>query len=785
MKHPQHHHLWARRLLPAAVTLAFSTPGLAAEEALEEVIITAQKRVEKLQDVPISITAISGSQLENRGIHGAADLNALAPNVTVKTAQPGSALTAAVTIRGIGGGQPGIWSDNSIGMYLDGVYIGKTQGALLDMLDLERVEVLRGPQGTLFGKNTEGGAINFITRKPSGEFSGSVGFDVGNHGQQVTKAAMDLPKMGILRLGFSLRDEKRDGTVKNPTGRDWNARNRDAQRLVAGLDISEAFKIDYAYDHSNINDTPPAISLFNNQGYAQYVTPVFAPRPNLGALNTIFNIGVTTNIPGVGNISFPGIRPKITPYASSQYPDAVAGDPGRDYFNKLKVQGHALAASYVVNPENTYKYIVAKRKMHYQEFMDLDGTPINVLNAGKDTYYDTTSHELQWIGTRDNFNFVAGLYWFKDDGSTLLDQIGEYLTFGVSPQHRQLYNLTQTSAKAAYGQIDYRITEAWTTTLGIRRNWEEKTGYLWSTQGPLNNPGAQVRPGFHPHGAEAKFAATTPVAAVAYKWNDQLTLFGRVARGFKSGGFPLEAEDPAAALKPFNQETSTAFELGFKSRFNNNKAQLNATLFSTNVSDYHVNQLPPGGISPVTVNAGKMKNQGIEVEGLYQLAPGWRMQASYGYLDAKFKRYELYNQFNQLINVAGNTENSYAPRHQLTLNLDGVLARTAWGTLRGVVDYTFTSAYLNYHGQKDPLASNAAVGNTAEESRMPVLQMVNARLLLSRIPIGGPGMAEISLWGRNLNNTKKQVTHIDLAGFYRVAGWSDPRMVGVGFNYTW
>lgn len=766
MKQAQHNRIWARRLLPAALTLAFSSSGFAAEEVLEEVIITAQKRVEKLQDVPISITAISGSQLENRGILGAANLNALAPNVTVKSAQPGSGLTAAVNIRGIGGGQPGIWSDNSIGMYLDGVYIGKTQGALLDMLDLQRVEVLRGPQGTLFGKNTEGGAINFITRKPSGEFGGSVGFDIGNHGQQVVKAAMDLPQMGILRLGFTLRDEKRDGTITNPNGRDWNERNRDAQRLVAGLDITDAFKIDYAYDHSNINDTPPAISLYSATGYA----PLF-PLSASGQSNAYFDRV---------------LRPRLAPYASTSYPTAVGADAGQDYFNKLKVQGHALTASYTANPENTYKYIVAKRKMHYQEMMDLDGTPVNVFNAGKDTYYDTTSHELQWVGTRNDFNFVAGLYWFKDDGATLSDQMGQYFTFGFAPPvHRQLYYQTQTDAKAAYGQIDYRINEAWGATLGIRRSWEEKQGFLWSTQGPMGNPGAQLRTGFEPRGAEAKFAATTPVAALTYKWSEQVTLFGRVARGFKSGGFPLEAENPRDTLKPFNQQNSTAFELGLKSRFNNNKAQLNATLFSTNVSDYHVNQLPPGGISPVTVNAGKMKNQGFEIEGLYQLADGWRLQASYGYLHAKFKRYDSYNQYGALVDVAENTEASYAPRHQLTLNLDGVLARTDWGTLRGIVDYTFTSAYLNYHGQKSVVGTNVAVGNTNEESRMPVLQTVNARLLLSRIPIGGPGVAEISLWGRNLNNAKKQTTHIDLAGFYRVAGWTDPRMVGLGFNYTW
>ncbi len=757
---------FAARTLPLLIGAAFSCNAFAAGEVLEEVVITAQKRVERLQDVPISVTAISGSQLENRGIQGAANLNALAPNVTVKAAAPGSGLIAAVSVRGIGGGQPGIWSDSAIGMYLDGVYIGKTQGALLDMLDLERVEVLRGPQGTLFGKNTEGGAINFITRKPSGEFGGNVGFEIGNHGHQVAKASMDLPRMGIMRLGFSLRDETRDGTVDNPNGRSWSDRNREAQRLAAGFDISKDVKIDYAYDHTRINEVPTAISLLNPNGYASLY-----PSSYVGGLNPVFGMS---------------LRPAMAPYASTSYPTSITADAGGDYFTRLDVNGHSITASYALNPTDTVKYIGSKRKMHYQEMMDLDGTPVDVFNAGKNTYYDTVSHELQWIGSTDRMNYVAGLYWFKDDGTTLTDQIGQYFTFGFAgARHRQLAYQTKTNAKAAYGQIDYKITGSLTGTLGVRRSWEEKQGALWSTMGPVGNPNAAQYRDFAQQGATANFASTTPVAALSWKLKDGLTVFGRVAKGFKSGGFPLEADYAALAMRPFNQETSTALELGVKSSFNDGKAQLNATLFSTDVRDYHINQLPPGGVSPVTVNAGKLKSEGVEVEGLYQLADGWRLQATYGYLHMNFKQYDTFNQYGATVNIAENTVASYAPRHQLTLNLDGRLARTDWGTLRGIVDYSFTSSYLNYHGQRSPIGTNVAVGNSVEESTLPALSMINARLLLSRVPVGGPGKGELSLWARNLTNVKKQTTHIDIAGFYRIAGWTDPRMLGLGFNYKW
>ena len=192
------------RVLPILIASVYAG-GAFAQEKIEEVIVTAQKRKEKLQEVPISISAISGGQLEVRGIDGAKDLNALAPNVTVVNTG-GSSLIAATSIRGMNSGQPAIWADPSVGIYVDGIFVGKNQGALFDVIDMERVEVMRGPQGTLFGRNTEGGAINMISRKPSGEFSGNVGFEIGNYSRQVATVSMDLPRLGMLRASFALRD---------------------------------------------------------------------------------------------------------------------------------------------------------------------------------------------------------------------------------------------------------------------------------------------------------------------------------------------------------------------------------------------------------------------------------------------------------------------------------------------------------------------------------------------------------------------------------------------------
>ncbi|MBK6553162.1 MAG: TonB-dependent receptor [Rhodocyclaceae bacterium] len=776
------------RVLPILIASVYAG-GAFAQEKIEEVIVTAQKRKEKLQEVPISISAISGGQLEVRGIDGAKDLNALAPNVTVVNTG-GSSLIAATSIRGMNSGQPAIWADPSVGIYVDGIFVGKNQGALFDVIDMERVEVLRGPQGTLFGRNTEGGAINMISRKPSGEFSGNVGFEIGNYSRQVAKVSMDLPRMGMLRASFALRDEKRNGTVGNDNGGAWNDRDRQSGRVALGLDVSPSFKIDYAYDKTNIDEKPLATSLYASTGYgALYTSPAVATTYGY------FQNGVPT---ATGRL--PSLASRIAPYASKSHPSTVTSDPGRSYFNTLDIDGHALTATYEINASNTLKYIGAKRKMRYRDSTDLDGTPISLFNAGKDTHYETTSHEVQWIGNTASMNYVLGAYLFEEDGNTYTFQNGALYTFvpGVVA-YRQPWYRVQTDAKAIYGQVDYKLTAALTATLGMRYTREEKRGNLWriNTNASYAMPASAsvvcsatvtapcYQAGFTPTGDKETFSASTPVVALAYKVNDTLNVYGRVARGFKSGGFPLEAQTVSAAMKPYGPEKSTSYEAGFKSTLLGGKANVNVAVFRTDVDDWHVSQLPVGGTQPVIVNAGKARTQGLEIEAAFQIADGWRAQLSYGYLESEFKRFMQFTQTGVLVDASSNSEIGYAPKNQLAVNLDGRLAKTRWGTLRGIVDYVYTDEFYNYAGQKSATAANAAVGNSAAESKMPSTGFVNGRLLLSGIPVGGPGMADVSLWVRNATNVKRQSSHIDVGGYYRIATWTEPRTYGLSVNYKW
>lgn len=786
-------------MIPLLIAAVYGTGALGAEAKLEEVIVTAQKRAEKLQDVPISITAISGAQLENRGIEGGAALTGLAPNLQVNKS-PGNSMISQISIRGSVVGQPAIYMEPAVGMYVDGVYIAKSQGSLFEMLDLERVEVLRGPQGTLFGRNTMAGAISFVTRKPSGQWSGAASLDIGNFGRHVERVSLDLPKMGITSINLGFRNEYAKGWMKNDSGNDQGSTDRQAWRLAANFDISRDLKVDYKYDHTEADEGQYPTTLYSLRG---------SGSPSLPGVTTLLAYGQRFASFPVPALTAMGNR--IIGYANTmagyipgnERPNSVSTDPGSSNYQRLQVDGHALTAAYDLNPTNTLKYIGSFRKMYLADRIDLDGTPANLIMTGRETNVRSFSHEFQWIGNTDRLNYVAGFYLFKEDGNTIG---GQHIDITPPPANNKFVAYRTTSdAKALYGQLDYRATDALTLSAGLRRTTEEKTNDAnqWATvgyRGPFLSsilpvaPGATaIQPWVH---AAASFSATTPSFSAAYKINEGLNVYARMAKGFKSGGFSGEVPDLTGVTTPFNPEKSTTFEVGVKSSFADGKAQVNASLFQNKITDMHTTRLLPGTTSSVVSNAGKATMEGLELEGVFLPADGWKIQGSYGYLKAKVEEFMDYPyntttaalagvSTTTLINTAGNRVMPYAPKHTFNMSVDGRLAKTAWGTLRGIVDYTYTAAFYAYSSNISYTVANAGQSGTlADINKMPALGLVNARLMLTNIPLGGPGQADASIWVKNLTDEKKIVNLIDFS-FFQNAFWTPPRTYGVSLSYKW
>lgn len=745
MKHRQPQRLWALRAIPAGVALlgasalwAQSSPP---EAATEVVLVTAQKRTERLQDVPIAISALTGSQLESRNISSVADLGSIAPNLSVSST-PGNATASQIAIRGGVTTNPALFWDTAVGVYVDGVYMGKTQGSIFSMVDLERVEVLRGPQGTLYGRNTMSGAINFITRQPSGEYGGEASVSLGSYSERVMKASLDLPKMGIASVSLGLRTEDRDGWVKTTPGssvKDLYGSDQMQARLGVNLDFSPDVKVGYRYDLSDIDQTPSHSQLYRDDF-------------------------------GLASAYVSKTRQKL----------ATVDGPLEE---KSKVQGHSITLDWKLNDNNSLKSITAYRTTDWQDALDLDGSPFPIAHTQRISDYNQTSQELQWVGNSGPMNYVVGGYVFHDDGFTNNPQ--QY--FGGAANYDSKYGFT-TKSNAMFGQMDYRLDDRWTLTGGLRRTSETKT-----IERDLSRGGVVLVPAGT--AAKAKFSATTPLLVAAYKLNDTTNVYAKFAEGFKSGGFngetgrddqvngvtpALVAANVAELRTPFRPEQQKTYELGMKQSFAGGKGSLNTALFRNSITDLQRSVFTASGAASSEIrNVGEATTQGVELEVSYAPTPGLRLQASYGYLDADYDKY-----IDGGVDVANNRAVVHAPKHSFSVALDWMVAQTAWGPLRLQTDYSYKSSFYLYPYQLSKTDPNAAV---AGDTRVPSMGMLNGRLLLSNVKTGH-GRMQVALWGRNLTDHKKPTNFIDFGpgfGSLTQAYYVMPRTVGVSASLKW
>ncbi|MEZ5532609.1 MAG: TonB-dependent receptor [Steroidobacteraceae bacterium] len=706
------------------------------EGVLEEVMVTAQKREQALQDVPIAISAISTDQIEARGVNTLLDLKAMVPNLMVSR-YPNSNVVSQIAIRGGVTVNGAMYWEPSTGLYLDGVYLGKAVGSVFDVVDIERIEVLRGPQGTLYGRNTMAGAVNFITRAPSGEFQGHASAEVGNYGHHVEKLSIDLPRLGIARMSFGVRSETRDGLVKltqGSPGTDLDSRGKFGGRFALALDFSDNFVADYRFDYTDVDQEPPHSQLYRVSASTNPLFTAAAAYASTDRLGT-----VSTNWPG---------------------------------YEQLTLTGHALTLEWTINDRNTVKSISSYRDLENDDSVDLDGVPLTIATANRISRFNQKSQELQWIGSTDRLNYVLGLYYYKDDGYTINPHV---FFFGTDSSE---YGFG-AEAVAAYSQLDFEITPALTLSAGLRWTDEDKHTLRYKTVTGFGTPIPRVT-------ASKSFSDTTPMASLSYKVLDNLNVYARYAEGFKSGGFQGEAGTAAEAVIPYQPEEQKTWEVGAKFASDDGHLQINAAVFRNDIENMHVNRFT--GLPGVSVirNAGKARTQGAELEATWLPVEALRLQLSYGYLDAKWIEFmEAPAPGQPIVNVADNRSYPHAPEHTISLLADAKFAQTSWGELRGIADYGYTSSFYAYPYQLvtvDP--TRATAGNTRVEG----MGLLNLKLLLADMPLGN-GQGELSLWSRNVTDEQQPVNFIDFGpGFfsnYTLAYFQEPRTYGATFTYRW
>ena len=713
-------HLIARSIVMLLMT-STALPALAQDQggsAIEEIVVTAQKREESLQDTPISIAAFSARDLENKGISGLTDLRAQVPNLQL-TPFPNNAATTQIFMRGVGLADDQITQDGGVAVYMDGVYVARSQGLAMEVADLERIEVLRGPQGTLYGRNATGGAINFITRKPDlGDFGFKGQVTIGNYDNRRFKAAVNIPVGETIAARLSYVNQKQHGFIRNPgTGIDrWGDKDREAMRADVLWQPSDRFSLRYSYDRTEIGDTPYYVAL-------SPLHPLVLDRP-------------------------------------------VAGSPlVRDVLpNDITSQGHSLTAEYEVSDALTLRSITGYRKLdNFQNQDYLTGAlgPNPLQKNSSRAKQDQWSEEVQLIGDALDgaLQYVAGFYYFKESGSNFSN------SYSPPTLTRSFTTATiDNRSYALFGQATY--TPQWLDnrlhlTVGLRQSWDKREATL-SRQTQVNGGPITTIPGFGD--GNRTFKDFSPSFVVAFDASPDVNIYAKAVKGYKSGGFNVRASSITRFDEGFGPETLWSYEAGIKSQWLDNRLRLNAAAFISKYSDIQVNvQSDPTNIRLTDVlNAGKATVKGVEVD--LTLAPvrNLRLSVNYGYLLARYD--EILDATGR--NIADNYRFTNAPKHTIALDLTYDLPRLPIGQL---------SANINYTAQSDKFTNSTI---SSGKYIIGDYGLLNARLTLGDIP--GVKGVRASLWGRNLTDKNYYIMQFNVGRPGALFG--EPRTYGIDLN---
>ncbi|WP_157216851.1 TonB-dependent receptor [Flavisphingomonas formosensis] len=579
---------------------------------LSEIVVTAQKREQNLQDVPIAITALNSQAIANARATSIANLSGVAPNVTVN--DQGDPSAPAITIRGIGCCATLNAVDPKVGIYIDGVYIGRATGGLFDLADIERVEILRGPQGTLFGRNATAGAMSLITREPTGKLGIKQDLSYGNYNAFRSRTTINLPAWGPLSVSATYLHDQVDGYARNGLGgmtidfgpatggrygkltaaKRLGGHNTDAVRIAARLEATDDLTVDYKFDYTDSNATPEPSQVLG-------LGDAGAASPDLAGL-----ILGQSLLGGHNNIFTPANKASNTVYNFSTN-------------QHLQVGGHSLTLNWKANDTVTLKSITAYRwyKLDPNAF-DLAATggmvvpdgmggtiPFATLLSVRQSKQHQFSQELQLNISTDHLEFVAGGFYFKERAPAYDPLFG--FSLAGAPQlfpGNVAYtagsgitnSISKNESKAVYAQATYHVTDQLDVTGGIRATWDNRFVNISSLQFTNTNVGL----GEH----TSNFSHVDYTAVLTYKPTRDITAYAKIATGYVSGGI--------VAGQSFEPETLKNYEIGIKSELFDRRLRANIDAYYMDYRNLQVQTFGANGL--VYDNAGKAKVKGVEAE---------------------------------------------------------------------------------------------------------------------------------------------------------------------------
>ncbi|HEY8122856.1 MAG TPA: TonB-dependent receptor [Myxococcota bacterium] len=717
---------------------------------IEEIVVTARKVSENLQDTPVAVSAFGAESLEGLGIGDTQDISSMAPNLYL-TQTPGSVANLALSIRGVAGAEPLLTREQGVALYMDGVYIARVTGAIMDLVDVERVEVLRGPQGTLYGRNATGGAVSFISAKPTEDFGFSQRVGLGSWDRFESRTLVNTGELmegvaATLAYFHSQKDGYRDNTFHH-SDHDYGAKNTDAWRIAVGWDATEDLRLDYAFDYSNLSGNGPGFQL------------VAMSSTLAGALTTG---GVNVNNLKIGKPAF----------------DSLNGN--FDGTSEHTIRGHNLQVGWDLGFTNFTGIVSYRDWDNTEDGTELDGnslgttvaldpltfTPIvlsdpDLFNAQNERHQDQWSVETRFDGDlfTEALTYVAGFYYFNEDFTEENPQSFLFPFSAFAPPLALTNNFQyegDSRSWALFANLNYTLPifdDKLSLSGGVRYSADEKSFHRFS---PINSSGSN------------DWDHVDWDAAITFQATEDITLYFRGASAYKAGGYNLRTALPV--VDPFDEELVKSVELGIKSGWFDNRAQVNLTGFWSISRDRQTDVFAagPGGATSITVNAGEAEIPGLELETILIPFDGLTLTGNVGWISPKYNSYPVLDpQPFPLppISVDLADEAGFGYQPEVTAALGAEYETEPLGSL-GLVLSARVNAQYTASRIWSPLDDERTTNDPVVTPFRDALKdgsywLMDVRFTVSEISIGDRAKVRASIFGKNVMDEEYMLSGID------------------------
>ncbi len=771
----------------------------------DEVVVTARKREESAQSVPIPISALDGDRLESRNITEIADVTKLTPNLNF-SAQGINSTVTNVFLRGIGQSNWSETQDPKIGIYIDGVYLSRPQGGMVDLIDVDRVEVLRGPQGTLFGRNTTAGLIHIITKDPTEALEGFANLGIGTEGHIVMRGVLNIPMGDKLSARFAVMSKETDGFIKNQiTGEDQG--NEDSQSFRASFKYTDdAYNARFTFDHFESDELAMISSCrFIAPANGALATGFPAVAYLAGTYDTMKkNCQETSRHLGRDNNPNQNTTSETDSFTLTQSLDIGIG-------TLTMISNHREIENY----NGTWGWGMGSGNSPTTSTTNL----LDVINNLSEN--DIDSHEIRLSGDTDNLSWTIGAYTFEEDNYGIIDVpvlrgytppspaawpfyyfvIPGVLNVAQTVMGTQMfgsrtqYNIVTNSNDAFFAEGTYVINDKTDITVGMRKTEDDRqfTRGQWLYVG--NNAKGAFDIGNNCPGnidpttmmaksetcyQEVDYSETTSRVILSHQNSENLMTYYSYSKGYSSGGF-----NQAIDMKAFLPEISDNYEVGFKSTLRDGTLRLNGTYFYNIYENQQitVGRVIDGQPTADIINAKEAKIEGIELELLAQLSDSWAMTMTYGFMDGKYNSFTV-------------DDYTYDPTTFVTTITQRDLSDTPFGySGDNGKSHTFDMALIHTQTLSSGANVMSQIGLTKRDNswgtlrHTPGSEMPGYSLIDGRITYALPdGVTTITLWGTNLTDKEYRSGMLWQGGDPEIGDpslgmaadyWGQPRRFGI------